>query len=133
MTNPDIDRITTLLGGIPKTLISKGSGYYSISGATYGIKDKSTGDSLQVRLSLDIPQDMATFHNVMVNYKGMTIPMAFSEEGLEYLPNVLSTIPVYISRYNDIMKTNPSLEGEVRFLDTTKKIMIGIYPFPLVP
>lgn len=88
---------------------------------------------VQTQLSLVFDKTISTFTALSIEHKDRRIMILTDKKRSTELSLVLAKLPAYITRLDDILAGNPSLEGDVRFLESSDKIVVGIYPFPLVP
>lgn len=131
--NPSITTITGILWDIPRKDIIREADYYRINWTKYQFVDEKTGKTLEFRVSLVFDETIEKFSNLTIQYNDNNIILLTDKRKSVDLQALLSAIPGYISRYNDIMAGNPSLTWDIKFLENTQKIVIGMYPFPLVP
>lgn len=131
--DPAIKTIIGLLGNIPQSDIIRDGVGYRINQTRYQFTDKKSGEKLEIAVSLEFDNNVSKFGNIRIQYRGNSILFWTDKKQVSELGPILASLPVYISRYNQIMKANPSLSGEIRFIEGTKKIIIGIYPFDLTP
>lgn len=93
-------------------------------------------DGVGFSIDLDVVVDKTTFQmgNITVIYGGKSIPFLTPQSvPISSIEGILSAIPLYIARMDTLLAWNSAISGDVSFIDTTKKIIIGKYIFPLVP
>lgn len=130
--DPVIEKIQSILWNIPKSNIEKEGNEYVVNNAELSI---AIGDAAPITFTFSIvfSSDATTFSNPVVTSSGRVAYLLTDKKNIEDLQWVMAIIPQYIVRLDTILAWNPGLVWGVRFLDTTKKIAIGTYLFPLVP
>jgi hypothetical protein len=133
--DPAIDMVIAILGDIPRTDILKEGDIYRIEDAMVQFAVPSTGSAGTIGVQLDILFDksISSFSSLSLVYKWHNIALLTDKKTVTDLRLILKKIPEYVQRLDEILAGNPSLDGDIRFLETSEKIVVGIYPFPLVP
>lgn len=129
--DPNVEYIKQTLGDLQIQGIRTELDGYFIDNAELLITDENSATGV-VSISMVINPDLTSFSNPVLNYNWRTIYMLTDKKNIEDIDWVISIIPQYIKRLDVILAWNPLVWG-IRFLDTTKKIAIGTYIFPLVP
>lgn len=131
--DPNFEKIQSILWTTTvSSYIKKEADGYHINNAEVSIQWSSV-DPLIVGLTTVLSLDLKTFSSPVLTYKDKTIYLLTDKKDVNEIQNVLALMPSYIARLDTILSGNPGLVGGIRFLDTTKKIAIGTYIFPLVP
>jgi hypothetical protein len=133
LVDPMIDTITALLGEIPRTDIIREGDTYSIDDTIFQFPAVNGSGTIQINTSLVLDKTISTFTSLSIRYRDRTISVLTDKKKSTELSSILSEMPIYTARLDAILAGNPSLDGEVRFLESSDKIVVGIYPFPLVP
>lgn len=132
-TDPAIDTIVSILGEIPRADIIREGDIYRIDGTVYQFPDGTGSGKVSVQVTLVFDKTISNFSSLSLRYRDKPIMVMTDKKSSAELTALLREIPTYIARLDAILAGNPSLDGEVRFLESTDKIAVGIYPFPLVP
>ena len=132
-TDPAIDRIVTLLQWIPRNDVARESDFYRVNATMFTFPDPVTKEDIDIALTVVFDSKVEKFSNLSVRYKWKIITVSTDKSKSEDLLVLLWKLPEYISRLNTITSGNPSLQWDIRFLENSSKITIGVYPFPLVP
>jgi hypothetical protein len=133
VADPSVDAIISLLWDIPKKNIIRDGDMYRIDAAMFQFPHPSSWKTVDIELSVVFNKDISLFSNLTIEYQGKTIVVMTDKTDRTWLLNILTDIRTYIARLDTIVQSNPALTGDIRFLENTKKIVIGVYPFPLVP
>jgi hypothetical protein len=131
--DPAIGSIIALLGEIPRTDIIREGDIYRIDSTLLSLSAASGSGTTDIEVTLVFDKTVSDFSNMSLRYQGRDIAIMTDKRKTTELTTLLSKLPLYVERLNSILAGNPSLEGEVRFLENSDKLVIGIYPFPLLP
>ena len=131
--DPAIDSILTLLGEIPRTDIIREGDIYRIDGTLLDLPSPSGSGMIQLEVSVVFDKTVSNFSNMSIRYRGRDIAVMTDKRKTTELTTLITSLSSYALRLDTILSGNPSLEGEVRFLENSDKLVIGIYPFPLLP
>lgn len=133
ITDPAIESIISILGDVPREKIIKDGDSYLVQWHTINVPNIKTGTTREVTISVNFNSDISIFSNLSFDYNWQNISFVTSSNTADDLRAILIKVSLYIDRYDDILSGNPSLTWAIRFLDTTQKIAIWNYLFPLVP
>jgi hypothetical protein len=133
VVDPAIDTIIGLLGEIPRTDIIREGDTYRINGTVFQFPASGGSGTTQISMNLLFDKTVSSFSNLSIRYQDREISVLTDKKKSTEISSILAKMPVYTARLDAILAGNPSLDGDVRFLESTDKIVVGIYPFPLVP
>lgn len=128
-----IDTIIWLLWDIPRQDIVAMWDGYRIAQTQFQFLHPTTWKKEEMYASLDLNANITRFSNLSITYSGKTIIVMTDKTDTTWLLKILWQLPRYIARLDSILESTPTLGGDIRFLENTEKIIIGVYPFSLVP